>query len=329
MSRRQGDRATVWEWQCEVDNAWREFDQHHSNILERSFNTPDCQSAVLVHGSCRYTVRFQSTGHGFQINNSDPNERCEVRRRNNTSHPDSTAANTTAEISAPAPPRLDRWMEDSEHASDVAPEVLYLHVATQLRNTEDSKHTVFHQASVTTDRAGEHLPESVKSVAYHTPGQGFKNDTRERHAAPFEIRYGPCWGRPHVTIDVRLKNGNLLRACFEDNFPAEDKCFLLHQPPESAPLETDSSGQEPRHQLQPDQVADHLVCSISCQVFQDPVVAMDGHTYERACIERWLLDHDTSPMTNLALPSKQVVPNLALRKELDSIASDPTIASSH
>ena len=38
-----------------------------------------------------------------------------------------------------------------------------------------------------------------------------------------------------------------------------------------------------------------------------------GHTYERAAIERWLQDHDTSPLTNAALDTKQLVPNLRLK----------------
>ncbi len=30
---------------------------------------------------------------------------------------------------------------------------------------------------------------------------------------------------------------------------------------------------------------------------RDPVVCADGHSYERAVIEEWLQDHDTSPLT--------------------------------
>ena len=35
------------------------------------------------------------------------------------------------------------------------------------------------------------------------------------------------------------------------------------------------------------------------QVFEEPMVCHDGHTYERAAIERWLTSHTRSPMTNL------------------------------
>ena len=55
------------------------------------------------------------------------------------------------------------------------------------------------------------------------------------------------------------------------------------------------------------------VCPITQQPFVDPVITADGHTYERLAIELWLQDHDTSPMTGLSLPSKALIPNLALR----------------
>ncbi len=39
-------------------------------------------------------------------------------------------------------------------------------------------------------------------------------------------------------------------------------------------------------------------------LMQDPVVASDGYSYERAAIEKWLLTRDTSPMTNAPLGLK-------------------------
>ena len=45
----------------------------------------------------------------------------------------------------------------------------------------------------------------------------------------------------------------------------------------------------------------------------DPVTAADGMTYERAAIEQWLQDKDTSPSTGAELPHTIVVPNQALK----------------
>ncbi len=49
------------------------------------------------------------------------------------------------------------------------------------------------------------------------------------------------------------------------------------------------------------------------KVMEDPVVCSDGHTYERAAIERWLSSHATSPKTNAPLPTKALLPNHALK----------------
>jgi hypothetical protein len=47
---------------------------------------------------------------------------------------------------------------------------------------------------------------------------------------------------------------------------------------------------------------------------KDPQVASDGFTYEAEAIRRWLDGgSDRSPMTNLALPNRDLVPNHALR----------------
>ena len=48
-------------------------------------------------------------------------------------------------------------------------------------------------------------------------------------------------------------------------------------------------------------------------LMDDPYLATDGHTYERECIAAWLVNHDTSPLTNDSLPSKMIIPNHALR----------------
>lgn len=44
----------------------------------------------------------------------------------------------------------------------------------------------------------------------------------------------------------------------------------------------------------------------------DPCVAADGYTYDRTAIEKWLEEKDKSPMTNLTLPHKNLIPNYTL-----------------
>ena len=55
------------------------------------------------------------------------------------------------------------------------------------------------------------------------------------------------------------------------------------------------------------------LCPITMDVMHDPVLAMDGHSYERTAIEKWLRTSQKSPKTNALLPSKMLLLNHALR----------------
>lgn len=59
------------------------------------------------------------------------------------------------------------------------------------------------------------------------------------------------------------------------------------------------------------------LCPISMEVMVDPVVASDGHSYERNCIERWFEGHDRSPKTNRVLSNMHLIPNHALRAAIE------------
>ena len=55
-------------------------------------------------------------------------------------------------------------------------------------------------------------------------------------------------------------------------------------------------------------------CPITIQPFEDPVVAADGHTYERSAVERWFAEGNrTSPLTGARLESVVLIPNHAER----------------
>ena len=46
---------------------------------------------------------------------------------------------------------------------------------------------------------------------------------------------------------------------------------------------------------------------------REPVIAADGHTYERASIAAWLAKNNTSPNTGAALRHKELTPNHSTR----------------
>ena len=52
----------------------------------------------------------------------------------------------------------------------------------------------------------------------------------------------------------------------------------------------------------------------------DPVVAMDGYTYERSSIERWFENHSKkqlkSPSSNTIMSSKLLLPNYSMKRQL-------------
>uniref|UniRef100_A0A0A9CTK6 RING-type E3 ubiquitin transferase n=1 Tax=Arundo donax TaxID=35708 RepID=A0A0A9CTK6_ARUDO len=60
----------------------------------------------------------------------------------------------------------------------------------------------------------------------------------------------------------------------------------------------------------------HFICPILQEVMVDPYVASDGYTYDRKAIEMWLSMNDKSPMTNLCLPNKSLIPNHSLRSAI-------------
>jgi DNA-binding beta-propeller fold protein YncE len=58
--------------------------------------------------------------------------------------------------------------------------------------------------------------------------------------------------------------------------------------------------------------------AFECVLMEDPVVAADGHTYNRFDIENWLKQHNTSPLTNEPLEHKILIPNIDKRRQINA-----------
>ena len=58
-------------------------------------------------------------------------------------------------------------------------------------------------------------------------------------------------------------------------------------------------------------------CPIAQEIMTDPVLAADGHTYEREMIAEWLRIRRTSPLTNEQMPSTILMPNITLKKVIE------------
>eukprot|EP00930_Biecheleria_cincta_P070190 TRINITY_DN57836_c0_g1_i1.p1 TRINITY_DN57836_c0_g1~~TRINITY_DN57836_c0_g1_i1.p1 ORF type:complete len:404 (-),score=99.27 TRINITY_DN57836_c0_g1_i1:42-1229(-) len=73
-------------------------------------------------------------------------------------------------------------------------------------------------------------------------------------------------------------------------------------------------------QRQLEELRHDCLCPIRQTRMKSPVVAADGHTYERSSVSRWIAERGTSPMTNLPLPSKTLVPNILASKFVACLA---------
>jgi hypothetical protein len=62
-----------------------------------------------------------------------------------------------------------------------------------------------------------------------------------------------------------------------------------------------------------------FLCPITQEIMQDPVIASDGHTYEKEAIKKWTrCGRNVSPMTNLPFESAQLIPNHNLKSAIEA-----------
>jgi hypothetical protein len=70
-------------------------------------------------------------------------------------------------------------------------------------------------------------------------------------------------------------------------------------------------------------IPDSLVCPLSLEIYEDPVVAADGFSYERREIELWFgRGKRTSPKTNEELPHTFLTPNRDLKSTCQDFLDD-------
>jgi hypothetical protein len=68
-----------------------------------------------------------------------------------------------------------------------------------------------------------------------------------------------------------------------------------------------------------------LSCPITLELFVDPVLADDGHTYERAALVEWVKNHNgTSPITRQPIKIKELKPNRIVKQLADQYRSSLT-----
>ena len=71
------------------------------------------------------------------------------------------------------------------------------------------------------------------------------------------------------------------------------------------------------------EIPDAYLCPITMDPMEDPVIAADGHSYERSDIEAWFnRGNDTSPKTGGALPHQFLTPNHNLRSAIQDFLAE-------
>ena len=63
-------------------------------------------------------------------------------------------------------------------------------------------------------------------------------------------------------------------------------------------------------------VPDAFLDPVFGEIMVDPVITCDGHTFERAAVERWFQTRPSNPLTGADLTSTTLTPNITLRKAI-------------
>ena len=75
------------------------------------------------------------------------------------------------------------------------------------------------------------------------------------------------------------------------------------------------------HRLQGMRVRDEFLCPITYELLREPVVALDGHTYEKSAIEKWLKSNHISPRSG-EIMEDSIVPNTNLKKLIHDMINE-------
>jgi hypothetical protein len=81
---------------------------------------------------------------------------------------------------------------------------------------------------------------------------------------------------------------------------------------------------------QDESIPNECFCPITQEIMEDPVIAQDGHTYEKSAIKRWFdTGKRTSPKTGARLLSTELTPNYALRSLIQDLKARQPILARH
>ncbi|CAF1205295.1 unnamed protein product [Rotaria magnacalcarata] len=72
-------------------------------------------------------------------------------------------------------------------------------------------------------------------------------------------------------------------------------------------------------------IPNDYLCPITLEIMNIPVILIeDGRSYEKTALERWLINNNTSPMTNKVLKSKEFIINISLKNAIEEFREKQT-----
>eukprot|EP01132_Coremiostelium_polycephalum_P003032 gene3032-3791_t len=85
-----------------------------------------------------------------------------------------------------------------------------------------------------------------------------------------------------------------------------------------------------REEDEEETIPNECFCPITQEIMEDPVIAQDGHSYERSAIAYWLnLGHRTSPKTGARLLSTELTPNHTMRSLIQDLKAQMPVLARH
>ncbi|CAI5724230.1 unnamed protein product [Peronospora destructor] len=130
------------------------------------------------------------------------------------------------------------------------------------------------------------------------------------------IDCGPRTNRGHI---VRaFTSADRLAVDYEDH----EKEIMMHW--KTYEDSDDFKQQEGEEGDEEEPVPEQLIGPITGCPMLDPVVAADGHSYEREAILQWFATSDISPMTGMHMPTKQIFSNFTLRQLSEEVQAAAT-----
>lgn len=119
--------------------------------------------------------------------------------------------------------------------------------------------------------------------------------------------------KKHAKPIVTIQNNNCVEIIFTNgrHLTVSQQTFVIENPDDN--IERRSFENE---QLKSKKFPKSMLCPITKAPMIDPVICLDGHSYERKAITRWFKKKKSSPVTNAKLNNTILIPNHALRNSI-------------